>query len=228
MTKLNISKEQYTSKRPEGLPQAILFDWDNTLVDTFDLIFDAINHVLNTFEKPLWTREQAIERIQASAREGLPSLFGDQWENALHCYRDFYRAKHLDCLKPTTGAKALLDTLQKANIPLGIVSNKGGELLRKEVTHLGWDSYFLAIVGSKDAPHDKPAPDMAILALEKMTISSSNNVWLIGDAPVDWECAEALGCLPIPIGDHHKESQNYPYAVSNCEDIRNWFINHQD
>lgn len=210
--------------RPQGMPQAVLFDWDNTLVDTFDLIFASINHVLSRFERPLWTRQQAVEKIQASAREGLPSLFGDQWEEALKCYRDFYRAQHLECLKPLEGAKSLLNTLQQVDIPLGIVSNKNGETLRKEVTHLGWDSYFLSVVGSGDAVRDKPSADIALLALEQMNIPLSPEIWFVGDAPIDWECAKALGCLPIPIGYHHRESRDYAHAVSSCNDIENWFL----
>lgn len=212
-----------TTREPNGQPQAILFDWDNTLVDTFDLILASINHALARFDKPLWTMAEAKQRIQGSAREKLPILFGDHWEEAMHCYASFYREQHLNCLKPLEGAEALLKTLQSLEIPVGLVSNKNGSTLRKEVDHLAWQSYFVTVIGAGDAARDKPSPDIALLALQNMNVQPSQNIWLIGDAPVDWQCAEAAGCLPITMGDDHPESQDYPHGASDCFELIGWF-----
>lgn len=205
---------------PLLLPKAVLFDWDNTLVDTFPLIHASINHALTTFGFSAWTMDESKKRVQHSARESnLSDQFGEHWKEAVACYRGYYQEKHIEQLQPAVGALSLLKTLQTRNIPMGIVSNKTSDLINAEIDHLTWRSYFSAIYASGDAEKDKPAPDLGQLALKKMEIDAGPHVWFIGDAPVDWDCAKALGCVPIPIGHHHPEAKDYPHAVEGCEEL---------
>ena len=60
----------------------------------------------------------------------------------------------------------MLDLLQQAGCPIGIVSNKMGPYLRSEVEALGWTGYFRRIVGAQDATNDKPHPACVGLVLE--------------------------------------------------------------
>jgi phosphoglycolate phosphatase len=208
-----------------NMPQAVLFDWDNTLVDTFPLIHASINHALTTFGMPTWTLEESKIRIQHSSRESkLSSHFGERWEEAVACYRGYYQEKHIEELLPAPGALSLLKTLQNLNIPMAIVSNKTVDLIHAEVDHLLWRPFFSAIFASGDAENDKPAPDLGLLALGKMAIEAGPHVWFVGDAPVDWHCAKALGCVPIPIGYHHHEAKNYPHAIGGCKDLEEILI----
>jgi len=54
------------------------------------------------------------------------------------------------------GTAAMLDVARAW--PLGIVSNKAGPALRREVQHLGWSARIAAIVGAGDCDADKPHP----------------------------------------------------------------------
>ena len=45
-------------------PQAILFDWDNTLVDTWLTIHEALNHVMAAMDKPLWSLAETRARVR--------------------------------------------------------------------------------------------------------------------------------------------------------------------
>ena len=63
-------------------PAALVFDWDNTLVDAWAGIVAALNEVFAQFGRPAWTVQQARERIRGSMRESFPPLFGDHWEAA--------------------------------------------------------------------------------------------------------------------------------------------------
>lgn len=200
-------------------PKAILFDWDNTLVDTMPLICASINQVLAHFNMPSWSDDEIKKKVQLSAKDSLPGYFGNRWKEALAIYRDFYHQHHLALIKPLEGALDLLKQLQDDHIPIGLVSNKVSSTLRKEVTHLNWDPFFTVLVGSGDAEKDKPHPDPAFLALETMRISASTEIWFVGDAPVDWQCAKAAGCRPIPIGFFHQEAHSYGQAIQNCRDL---------
>lgn len=197
-------------------PDAILFDWDNTLVDTMECMIATINHTLTAMELPIWSEAEVKQRIQYSARDGLPKLFGERWQEAAELFTNFYQANHLPYLKPLPGAVELLETVKTMAIPMAIVSNKRSLLLRQEITYLGWETYFDGIVGAGDAARDKPDPDPGVLALSSLAIPATKNVWFVGDAPVDWLCAEALGCLAVPIGFGHNEAEKYGQSVADC------------
>ena len=64
------------------IPAAIIFDWDNTLVDTWPVIHDSMNTTLKHLGYQLWSIEETKERVRRSLREAFPELFGDKWEIA--------------------------------------------------------------------------------------------------------------------------------------------------
>ncbi len=91
----------------------------------------------------------------------------------------------------------MLAALAGAGLYLGVVSNKRGELLRREADHLGWDGYFGRLVGAGDAEHDKPATDPVTMALSDGALTPDEAVWFVGDAAIDMECAIRATCTPI-------------------------------
>jgi phosphoglycolate phosphatase len=181
-------------------PQAILFDWDNTLVDTWETIHEALNIVMTVMEKPLWSLQEAKERVRLSLRESFPLHFGDRWEEARRVYLDAFRAVHLERLSPLPGSGELLQKLADAGIYLGVVSNKTGTLLRREVEHLGWSALFGNVVGAGDAMTDKPNAAPVVLALQRSGVAPGEAVWFVGDTGVDMECARNSGCVPVLLG----------------------------
>ena len=48
------------------LPRAVLFDWDNTLVDNWPTIHDALNATFEAMGHPTWTLAETRERVRAS------------------------------------------------------------------------------------------------------------------------------------------------------------------
>src|SRR5215469_13443713 len=148
------------------LPRAILFDWDNTLVDSWATIHDALNFLMTAMARPLWSLEETRERVRLSLRESFPRLFGERWLEAQQIYLDRFRAIHLERLTPLPGGEAMLRALADDGLYLAVVSNKTGAVLRAEAAHLGWTPLFGAIVGAGDADVDKPHPAPVALALE--------------------------------------------------------------
>ncbi|MBN8531687.1 MAG: HAD family hydrolase [Alphaproteobacteria bacterium] len=187
------------------LPRAILFDWDNTLVDTWPLIHGALVETFESMGQTPWTLDEVKSKVAKSLRDSFPALFHERWEEAAKIYQDAYLARHLKNLQAMPEAARLLEALHKRVKFLGIVSNKKGPSLRLELKHLGWDRYFDAAIGSQDAEHDKPHPAPVYLALKGTGIEPGPDVWFVGDSAVDIECAVASGCLPVLYG-HHPEA----------------------
>ena len=180
-----------------SLPRAVLFDWDNTLVDTWPVIHDAMNATLAAMKQPEWSYDETRLWVRRSMRESFPELFGDRWQDAQKVFYGRFRSIHLDKLKPQPGAEELLAALAGIEVYVAIISNKRGEHLRREVAHLGWQGYFANLVGATDAVRDKPATEAVELALAGSGVSAGGDVWLIGDTGIDLECAHNTRCLPV-------------------------------
>ena len=131
-------------------PRAIIFDWDNTLVDTWPTIHAALRLTFETMGVEPWTLEQTRQRVRRSMRESFPELFGDRWTKARDVFYEAYERVHLSSLTPCVGAAEVLEALATRGLYLGVISNKTGRYLRSEARHLGWHGYFGRLVGAGD------------------------------------------------------------------------------
>lgn len=197
-------------------PRAILFDWDNTLVDTWPLIHEALNMTLRFMGHPEWSAERVRDEVKQSMRDKFPPMFGERWKEAADHYQQSYRAIHLNDLQPLEGAKTMIESIARPPMFLGIVSNKMGKTLREELVHLGWDKYFDVAVGASDAARDKPHPEPVLFALKDSGITPGPDVWFIGDTDVDLKVAQATGCTAILYGDFKTDGKTHdgiPFAA---------------
>lgn len=176
-------------------PSTILFDWDNTLVDGWAAIQHGLNAALRHFGMPEWDRAQVLANVRRSLRETFPEMFGARWEEARDVFYAGVRSCHLDVLAPMPGVPAMLESLRP--IPLGVVSNKQGALLRAEAAHLGWP--FGALVGAGDAVADKPDAAPLLMALAAMGQGAAG-CWYVGDTALDMQAARAAGCVAVLLG----------------------------
>lgn len=182
-------------------PNAILFDWDSTLVDNWPGVTVAMNAALTAFELTAWTEVEMRARAKRSMRESFPEIFGPDWEKARDIFYATFEERHLDGLRALSGAEELLMELRDRSIVLGVVSNKNGDFLRAEAESLGWEKYFHRIIGATDAAQDKPARDPVDLVLAESGHEPGDRVWFVGDSLVDLQCGLASGCIPVLVGD---------------------------
>jgi phosphoglycolate phosphatase len=180
-------------------PSVLLYDWDNTLVDGWAGITAALNAVFTAFDKPLWTVEDTRGRVRVSLRESFPLMFGDAWEQARDLFYATLTKNHLDHVTPMPGAAEALQA--GGGWPQGVVSNKAGAFLRREVLHLGWASHFGSVIGAGDAVADKPDPAPILMALQQLGQAPDKSVWYLGDTALDMEAARAAGVTAALIGD---------------------------
>ena len=178
-------------------PRALLFDWDNTLVDTWVVIHHALNVTLEAMGQASWTLEQTRARVRASARDSFPKLFGSRADEAMALFYGTYEREHLSRLQALPGAEEMLAGLADGSRYLGVVSNKKGSILRREAAHLGWDRWFGRLVGAEDAVADKPDRAAVDLALEESGLAAGPEVWFVGDTDIDMACAHAADCTAI-------------------------------
>ena len=180
-------------------PAAILFDWDNTLVDAWAGVTTALNAALAAFGHPTWTEEDVRARVRVSLRDSFPGMFGDGWTRARDIFYETLAATHLDHVRPMSGIASVLDAA--GAYPCAVVSNKTGPYLRAEVAHLGWAARFGAVIGAGDAAADKPDGAPLRMALDAIGIGPGETVWYVGDTALDMRAARAAGAVAVLLGD---------------------------
>ncbi len=189
-------------------PRAVLFDWDNTLVDTWDTIHKALVVTFTAMGHEPWTMAETKLRVARSLRDSFPLLFGERWEEARRLYLDTFTSIHLDDLRPVNGAAELVQALAAGGFYIGVVSNKTGRILRREAEHLGWTPHFRRLVGAGDAALDKPQAAPIRLALDGSGIGCGET-WYVGDTALDMECAKNAGCVGVLLGARPLEEESF-------------------
>ena len=201
----NNMTDNFTKNREAFLalpkPKAVIFDWDNTLVDTWPLIHAAIDKTMTAMGKEPWGLEKVRDNVHKSMRESFPMIFGSDWEKAGEIYKNAYRSMHLEKIELLPNALNLINKLEEKGVLQFLVSNKIGATLRKEAKKIGVDKKFFSLIGATDADSDKPSVAPVNLALMGSGIDpKKDEVWFVGDTIADIECAYNSGCRPIVYG----------------------------
>ncbi len=181
-------------------PKAIIFDWDDTVVDTWRVIHAAINETLVAFGQQPWSEGEARQQIGPPARVLFTRLFGeDNWPKADKIYIEAYQRAIADHIRVYDGVREMLERLSNSGIYLAVVSTKRGPLLRKEAQELGLDRYFKQLVGTGDAARDKPEREAVEMAMAGSGIAAGADVWMIGDSLTDIATARNAGLSVVLI-----------------------------
>ncbi|MFI4984302.1 MAG: HAD family hydrolase [Rickettsiales bacterium] len=181
-------------------PKAIVFDWDNTLVDAWTKMMKCTNQTFAAFAKDPLTLHDMKDSVHLSAKDAFPKIFGADSDKARALYYDLYLNVYASEIpQPLAGVEDMLKHIKSLGIYTAVLSNKKGAVLRDEVTAHGYDKYFNKIVGSTDAAEDKPS--LLALKLALGEIKPDADVWFVGDTEVDMLCANNAGCTKIFYGD---------------------------
>lgn len=206
------------------LPRAIVFDWDNTLVESWECIRESYNATFRHFGLPEWSLDETKVNVAKSLRDSFPQMFGDRWEEAKDVFYRSYESIHASHLNPLPGARDMLEALKARGIYLAVVSNKRGSFLRKEAHMLGWTDLFGALIGATDCEADKPHPAPVVKSLAPAGLQPGADVWFVGDSVIDIQCGLASGCLPVLVREDPPrvgEFDTYPPLchLSGCDAI---------
>jgi phosphoglycolate phosphatase len=181
-------------------PKAVLFDWDDTIVDNWHTAFAAINTTLEHMGHAPWSVEECRRRSGPSARDLFTQLFGeDRWQEADRVYYATFLDLVMKNAATHDGALDVLNMLSRNGVVMGVVSNKRNPLLKQEIENIGLGHYFPVVIAAGEASADKPDPAPILLALEQSAVTPGPDVWYIGDSHTDMMSARRAGCSAVLI-----------------------------
>lgn len=181
-----------TSLQPPGEAlQAVLLDIDGTLIDSNDA--HARAWVASLAEHGyVVTFEQVRPLIGMGGDKLLPELTGLDPESGEAKRIGESRARafamELPSLKPTRGARALLEKLRDIGLELVVATSAQASEVQELLRQAGVADLIEYSSSSDDAESSKPDPDIVLAALRKARRQAMHSV-MIGDTPYDIESA---------------------------------------
>jgi phosphoglycolate phosphatase len=177
--------------------QAVLFDFDGTLVDTAPDLGYALN--LQRARHGLeFLPDAAIRPYASHGSRGLLEIgFGllptdASFEAMRSEYLDLYTQVMTRQPVLFDGMADALEGIEQRGLRWGIVTNKPRRFTMPMVEHMGLDVRAGAVISGDDAPRPKPSPQTLLLACERMQIDPQT-VLYIGDAERDIQAGKAAG-----------------------------------
>lgn len=181
--------------------QAILFDLDGTLADTFPLIVSAWNASVGKYYSRKYSDEEVISRFgipdPQMIRRELPA---EVYDRVLSEYHANYQAGH-GMVRPFAGVNEMLAELRRREVPIGLMTGKGKLSAMITLRELGWSEMFAAVVTGDDVPNQKPDPTGVLRVAERLRAAAQACAF-VGDAPVDILAGRNARMLTVAAGWH--------------------------
>ncbi|WP_283804773.1 HAD family phosphatase [Rhodopseudomonas sp. AAP120] len=184
--------------------EAVLLDMDGTLVDTERVYLDSLSETLDEFGLPdaIATCHSMIGLPGPECQALLVARYGDALPLA-DINRAFVRkrdARFATGLPVKPGTLELLDTLQGARCRMAVVTSSSRKTADQHLTLAGIRARFDMVLTRDDVAHGKPAPDLYLLAAQRIG-SAPRNCVAVEDSSVGVAAAASAGAITLMVPD---------------------------
>jgi HAD superfamily hydrolase (TIGR01549 family) len=186
-------------------PQAVLFDWDGTLVNTAEASFRCYEKLFGSygiaFDRDAFRRTYSPNWHLTYSALGLAE---ERWAEADARWLGHYCEEEVVLIE---GAREALLRVRDAGLRAGLVTSGDRVRVSRELADHGVADLFEVLVCAEDTIRRKPHPEPLLLALERMRLTPGDAVY-VGDSPEDVQMAQAAGvrAVGIPGGFPNRES----------------------
>lgn len=181
--------------------KGVFFDLDGTLADTAPDLVAAANQLLIARNLPPKPYEVLRPCASAGARGLIGGAFGIEPEHPDFIpLRDEFFSNYEKALLVNSvifeGVDHLLDQLDEAKLPWGIVTNKSERFTHPLTDLMGLRQRAVSTVCGDTTPHSKPHPEPILHAARIANIDPSKSVY-VGDDIRDIIAGKAAGMMTI-------------------------------
>ena len=185
--------------------EAVIFDWDGTLMDSTHSIVESIQLAAADIGLPVPSAEQASWMIGLSLNVGLykavPELTEEQLQPFMERYTHHFFQRD-QSIKLFDGVKELLGDLRQREVPICVATGKRREGLDRVLQAVDLTHYFNT-TRCADETQSKPDPQMLHEIMWELDLKPEN-VLMVGDTTHDVYMAHNAGmdCLAVTYGAH--------------------------
>ncbi len=191
--------------------EAVIFDFDGVIADTGEDLANAVLYTLESFSRPVLSREEIIGYVGDGAETLIRRCFKECDEDtvlkALPVYKQYYLENAVLKTRLYEGVKETLEQLKDKK--LALVTNKPEAQTLKIIEALGVKHYFRQVIAPERLKHMKPHPEGILKALEAFGEPAGNAV-MVGDSYTDIEAGKSAGTYTCGV----------TYGLGNVEKLR--------
>ncbi|MHC1611015.1 MAG: HAD family hydrolase [Candidatus Methanospirareceae archaeon] len=178
--------------------EAILFDLDGVLINSFESWYQAFTKTLRAYGKEEISREEFEEKYWGpDLRDNLAALnLGE--DAARRCIREQLNLVELIELFPD--AEEVLHRIKdEYKLKVGLVTNTPRENVEKILKHFRLSNHFDVILTGDDVRRGKPDAEIVVKACELLNVKPEHAI-LVGDTETDYQAGKSAGCSVIGVG----------------------------
>lgn len=191
--------------------KTIIFDLDGTLIDTLTDIADAANDALTQAGYPAHPRQKyrlyVGDGLLTLAERMVPAGTPDTAIREIaQKFKTCYKLNWANNSRPYPGILTMLETLQKEEFNLAVLSNKPDEFTHLFVARFFPENTFAQVMGNRPNVPKKPDPTAA-LAIADYFGTEPAHCLLIGDSSVDMKTGSSAGMTSMGVSWGFRERQ---------------------
>jgi len=182
-----------------GIPltSAFIFDFDGTLVDSEQAIYQCFQSITNQLAPERMKYAKKI-LIGPPLKDTASEILGPDHQDSLDKFVQLFITMHdeqvIEHTKPYPDVIEVLKELHNKNIPMAIATNKRLAPTQKLLDHFGWNNYF-SFIECSDSQNEKRNKDAMIQDIINQN-ESFHGSYFIGDTVNDGLSAN-LNQLPF-------------------------------
>ena len=179
---------------------AALFDFDGTLVDTTELIYQSMRHASGE----VLGREIPRQILMANVGQPLPRqmelLDAEHAEALLDSYKLHNEHNHDALIQEFPGVEESLARLRSAGVAVAVVTSKRRPSVQMALKNLpGLGEVVDQWVTMEDTTEHKPRPEPLLKGLELLGNVPREEGAYVGDSPFDAAAAKAAGVKSVAV-----------------------------
>lgn len=210
--------------------EAVVFDWDGTVMDSTHSIVSAIQGACADVELPVPSASEASWVIGLSLESALyrcvPTLTADKLPLFLDRYRHHFLRRDPE-IKLFDGILDLLEMLAGRQVLLGVATGKSRVGLDRVLRNMQMQGRF-HVTRCADESFGKPNPAMLLEIMSELDLRPEQ-VLMVGDTSHDIQMASSAGMdsMAVTYGAHDRQTlidARPTVMVSNVGEMQAWLL----
>lgn len=181
--------------------RAALFDFDGTLIDTTEMIFQSMRHATTSvLGRDDLTREELLANVGQPLPRQMELIDAAKAELLLEAYRAHHEEHHDALIGEFPGVEDALYRLRAAGVKVAVVTSKRRRSVEMALERFpGLDLVVDRFVTMEDTREHKPDPEPLLRGLELVGNVPKEEAVYVGDSPFDVQAAKAAGLRSIAV-----------------------------
>jgi HAD superfamily hydrolase (TIGR01549 family) len=192
--------------------EAVVFDWDGTLVDSKRALVASFQETtIELLGAPFPVEEEDIERlVQVRGQEAFEEIAAGDRE-LYERIEAVFHARYVEqqkAIQPFPGAVETIARLRTAGQKIGVATSKARIRLDLEAERIGIGELLDVSISGDEVSIAKPDPESVIEAIRRLGVGPAATLY-VGDGPNDVRAARGAGAIAVAVsfGFHPDEAR---------------------